>query len=163
MDGCNVALECDYIIYQEYAALQLRLKTSSKHLPSTDEYYKAAFATLNKPTNEHVELAILQNLGGLSLFGASLTDSIKASGLNDAEKDDLQKNVAKTTKAINDYVTALKGILADKKYEFRNFRIGKELFTDKFKYDLATDFTPEQVYEKANADKQMYHSKMVEI
>ncbi|MBP6532869.1 MAG: DUF885 family protein, partial [Bacteroidia bacterium] len=159
----NVAGECDYIINQPYAALDIRLKTLSKHLQSTDEYYKAAFATLNKPTKEHVELAILQNLGGLSLFGASLTDSIKASGLNDAEKDDLQKNVAKTTKAINDYVTALKGILADKKYEFRNFRIGKELFTDKFKYDLATDFTPEQVYEKATADKQMYHSKMVAI
>ena len=35
------------------------------------------------------------------------------------------------------------------KYEYRNFRIGKDLFTDKFKYDLATDFTPEQIYEKA--------------
>ena len=72
----------------------------------------------------------------------------------------MQQNIAKTTKAINEYVIALKAIVADKKYEFRNFRIGKDLFTDKFKYDLTTDFTPEQVYEKATADKQMYHAKM---
>jgi uncharacterized protein (DUF885 family) len=37
------------------------------------------------------------------------------------------------------------------------------LFTEKFKYDLATDFTPEQVYEKAKADKQMYHQKMIGV
>lgn len=159
----NVAGECDYIINQPYAALDVRLKTLSKHLQSADEYYKAAFATLNKPTKEHIELAILQNQGGLSLFGMSLTDSINASTLNDAEKQELQKNIAKTTKAIKDYVNALKGILADKKYEYRNFRIGKDLFTDKFKYDLATDFTPEQIYEKATADKHMYHGKMVVI
>lgn len=159
----NVAGECDYIINQPYADLDVRLKTLSKHLQTTGEYYKAAIATLNKPTKEHIELAILQNQGGLSLFGASLTDSIKASGLNDVEKDELQKNISKTTTAINGYVTALKAILADKNYSFRDFRIGKELFSDKFKYDLATDFTPEQVYEKATADKQMYHGKMTAI
>jgi uncharacterized protein (DUF885 family) len=65
-----------------------------------------------------------------------------------------------TIKPINDYVNALKEIVADKNYVFRGFRIGKELFAEKFKYDLATDFTPEQVYEKAVADKQFYHTKM---
>lgn len=156
----NIAGECDYIINQPYAPLNERLITLSKHLQSTDAFYKAAFKTLHNPTREHVELAIMQNLGGLSVFGASLTDSIKASGLTVGDKTTLQQNITNTTKAINNYVLALKGIVADKKYTFRSFRIGKELFTAKFKYDLATDFTPEQIYQKATADKQFYHKKM---
>jgi uncharacterized protein (DUF885 family) len=159
----NIAGDCDYIINQPYAPLDERLKILSKHLEHADEYYKAALVTLSNPTKEHLELSIKQNLGGLSLFGASLTDSIKASHLTDAEKEALQQNISKTTKAINDFVTALKAIDADKKHVFRDFRIGKELFTQKFKYDLATDFTPGQVYEKAKADKQMYHQKMIAI
>lgn len=159
----NIAGECDYILNQPYAPLDERLKTLSRHLESADAYYKAAFNALRTPTKEHVELAILQNQGGLSLFGASLNDSINASGLNDAEKKTLQENISKTTQAINGYVEALKAIVADKNYVFRNFRIGKELFAEKFKYDLATDFTPEEVYAKATADKQLYHSKMSAI
>jgi len=159
----NIAGECDYIINQPYAPLDERLKTLSKHLQASDAYYSAAFAQLKNPTKEHVELAIKQNLGGISLFGASLTDSIKSSGLSEVEKQELKQNIDKTTKAINEYVTALKGILADKNYAFRDFKIGKEMFSEKFKYDLATDFTPIQVYEKATADKQFYHSKMTKI
>ncbi|MBK9104401.1 MAG: DUF885 domain-containing protein [Saprospiraceae bacterium] len=159
----NIAGECDYIINQPYAPLDERLLTLSKHLQTTDAYYKAALAMLKKPSKEHVELAILQNQGGASVFGPALMDSIKASHLSDADKAALQENITKATIAINGYVDGLKAILADKNYTFRDFRIGKELFTEKFKYDLATDFTPEQVYEKANADKQLYHTKMAGI
>ncbi len=161
--GYNLAGECDYIINQPYAPLDERLKTLSKHLKRSDEYYAAAFKTLKNPTKEHLEMAIQQNLGGISVFETSLTDSIKASGLTEVEKNELQQNVAKTTKAINSYADALKTMLADKKQEYRNFRIGKELFTQKFLYDLTTDLTPEQVYEKATADKQIFHSKMATI
>lgn len=159
----NIAGECDYIINQPYAPLDERLLTLSRHIQASDAYYKAALAMLNKPSKEHVELAILQNQGGASVFGPALMDSIKASHLSDADKATLEQNISKTTAAINGYVDGLKTILTDKNYTFRDFRIGKELFTDKFKYDLATDFTPEQVYEKAKADKQFFHAKMVGI
>ena len=49
---------------------------------------------------------------------------------------------------------------ADKNFKFKDYRIGKKLFAEKFKYDLATDFTPEQIYDKAVADKKMWHNKM---
>ena len=159
----NIAGECDYIINQPYAPLDERLKILSKHLEHADDYYKAALTTLSNPTKEHLELSIMQNQGGLSLFGSTLTDSIKASHLTSSEKDALQQNITKATKAINDFVVSLKAIAADKNHAFRNFRIGKKLFEEKFKYDLATDFTPEQVFEKAKADKQMYHQKMQTI
>ncbi|MBK6838496.1 MAG: hypothetical protein IPG90_09650 [Bacteroidetes bacterium] len=75
----------------------------------------------------------------------------------------MSQNIVKATKAMTDYVDALKSIVADKNYTFRNFRIGKAMFAEKFKYDLATDFTPEQVYEKATADKDYFHAKMISI
>ncbi len=45
-------------------------------------------------------------------------------------------------------------MLANKKQEFRSYAIGKELFTQKFKYDIAADISPEELYAKAKADKE---------
>jgi uncharacterized protein (DUF885 family) len=159
----NLSGECDYILNQPYAPLDERLKILSNHLQNSDKYYENAFKMLNKPTKEHVELAIMQNKGGVAVFGKALMDSIKASHLPNADKMILQQNIAKTTKAMNNYVSTLNGIVADKNYVFRDFRIGKDLFREKFKYDLATDFTPEQVYEKAMADKKILHHKMFDL
>jgi hypothetical protein len=57
----------------------------------------------------------------------------------------------------------LKVIIADKNYVFRSFRIGKELYAEKFKYDLATDFTPAEIYKKALTDKNVYQQKMTNL
>jgi len=159
----NLASECDYIINQPYASLDERLKILTKHLEHADEYYSAAFKMLHKPTKEHILLAIRQNLGGISVFGKALTDSINKSQLTSTEKNDLHQNIIKTTSAINAYVAALKTIIATKDFEYRDFRIGKKLYSEKFKYDLVTDFSPEQVYEKAIADKKLYSEKMYRI
>ena len=156
----NISGSCDYIINQPYAPLDERLKILTKYLDNSDAYYKAALENLKQPTKEHLKMAINQNKGGIGIFGKSLTDSIAASHLNSAEKDALQKNIAKATTAMNDYVIGLQKIDGDKNLKFKDYRIGKKLFTEKFKYDLATDFTPEQIYEKAVADKKLWHNKM---
>ncbi|WP_293895847.1 DUF885 domain-containing protein [Flavobacterium sp.] len=156
----NISSACDYIINQPYAPLDERLKILTKYLENSDAYYKAALENLKQPTKEHLEMAINQNKGGMQLFGKSLTDSITASHLNAADKETLQKNISKAVTAMNDYVKGLEKIDADKNFKFKDYRIGKKLFAEKFKYDLATDFTPEQIYDKAVADKKMWHNKM---
>ena len=156
----NISGECDYIINQPYAPLDERLITLSNRLQYAGAYYKAAFKILHRPTKEHTELAIIQNQGGLSVFGQALTDSIKASHLSDADKATLQQRITGTTSAINVYIDSLKAFVANTNFTFRSFRIGKELFTQKFRYDLATNLTPGEVYAKAMADKKMYHQKM---
>ncbi|HNP32860.1 MAG TPA: DUF885 domain-containing protein [Flavobacterium sp.] len=156
----NISGSCDYIINQPYAPLDERLKILTKYLENTDAYYKAALENLKQPTKEHLEMAINQNKGGLEIFGKSLNDSIAASRLSAADKDALQKNIAKATAAINGYVAGLQKIDNDKSFKFKDFRIGKKLFTEKFKYDIAADFTPEEIYAKAVADKKMWHQKM---
>ncbi len=159
----NLSGECYYLINQPWAGLDERLKTLSNHLNNSTAFYKAAFQILNRPTKEHVELAILQNQGGLSVFGKSLTDSIKISHLTESEKNTLTQNAAKTVSAINEFIAALKGMLANKTQNFRNFAIGKELFTQKFKYDIAADITPEDLYANASKAKTQYYTKMFQV
>ena len=159
----NIASDCDNIINQPYGPLNEKLRILTRHLEHADKYYEAALKMLHKPTKEHIALAIQQNSGGLSVFGKALNDSINASQLTDTEKKDLHRNIDKTVKAIHTYVEALKTINATKGYEYRDFRIGKKLYSEKFGYDLVTDFTPDQIYEKAMADKKLYTGKMYKI
>lgn len=159
----NLSAECDYIINQPYAPLDDRLRILSQHLQNSASYYQAATKMLHNPVKEYIELAIKQNQAGLAVFGTSLTDSVKASGLSDDEKTTLNKNIENTITAMNGFVKELQAILADKKTAYRDFRIGKELFNEKFKYDLAVDITPEQLYQKAIAEKKMFTEKMFVI
>lgn len=156
----NLGGECYYLITQNYAPLTQRLQTLSKHIEKAGAYYSAAQNIIDHPSKEYTTLAIQQNKGSIDIFGASLTDSIKNSSLTDAEKDILQQRVAATTAAIKNYIAFLKKISADKNYAFRNFRIGKQLFDEKYKYDLVTDYTPEQMFDKADSAKNYYHQQM---
>jgi uncharacterized protein (DUF885 family) len=156
----NLSNECYYIIHQPYASLDDRLRILSKHLEKADQYFAAAFKMLNRPTKESVGLSIMQNQGGLSIFGQDLTDSVKSSHLTSGEISALDQNVSKAVKAINGYVDSLKTILSDKNYTFRKFSIGKELYKEKFKYDLATNFTPEEIYDRAMAEKMVISRRM---
>jgi uncharacterized protein (DUF885 family) len=156
----NLSNECYYIIHQPYAPLDERLRTLSNRLKNADRYYLAAYRMLNQPTRESVGLSVMQNQGGLSIFGKDLTDSIKTSHLTASETDTLNVNIAKAVNSIRSFVDSLNAVLANKNYVFRKFSIGKDLYTAKFKYDLATNFTPEEIYNKALTDKKMVTERM---
>ena len=140
--GYNLSGTSYYIINQPYAPLDDRLRILFKYLQHADEYYDAALKRLRQPTREHIELAILQNEGGIAVFEESLQDSIDASQLTDSEKNLLRENVAKTILATRQFIQALKNILGDKDYTFRGFRIGKKLFDEKFGMTLQQRLHP---------------------
>jgi uncharacterized protein (DUF885 family) len=81
----NLSGESFYLIHQPYAPLDDRLRTLSKHLENAGQYYQAALNMLNRPTRESVDLSLMQNLGGLSIFGKDLSDSIRSSHLTAGE------------------------------------------------------------------------------
>ena len=161
--GYNLGGECYEIINKNYAPLTERLKTLSNHLQHAGDYYVAALKIIHQPTREHTELAALQNEGSLDVFGKSLTDSINAASLSAAEKDTLQQRITRTTSAIKNYVSELKKILADKNYSFRSYRIGDTLFNQKFHYDIVTDYSAKEIFDKAVAAKKTYHTEMFRI
>ena len=158
----NLSNESYYIIHQPYAPLDERLRILSKHLENADKYYRAAFKMLVHPTKESVGLSIMQNQGGISIFEEDLADSIKSSHLSASEITSLNRNLEKTIRAIKNFTDSLNSLLANKNYSFRKFSIGKTLFRDKFKFDLATNFTPEELYEKAMAEKKSVTDRMVQ-
>lgn len=159
----NIGGECYYILIQNDVGLNAKLSTLSKHLQNAGAYFKAAAHNITNPTREYTQLAILQNERGLSVFGSSLADSIKASTLSQQEKVLLQKNIDSATSAIKSYVSFLKNMLADSAVHFRDFRIGRELYNQKFAYDLVVDITPEQLYTKSTSAKNEAHKKMYVI
>ena len=159
----NLGGECYYILTQNYVPLAERLLTLSEHIQHADGYYAAAIKMIDHPTKEYTDLAIQQNEGSLDVFGNVLLDSIKSSSLTKTEKDSLQNHIALTTAAIKNYIDFLKKMSTDKNYPFRNFRIGKELFAQKFKYDLVTDYTAGQMFAKADSAKHYYQTEMFRI
>ena len=156
----NLSNECYYLIHQPYAGLDERLRTLSKRLTNADLFYAAALKMLYHPTRESVGLSAMQNKGGLSVFGTELSDSIKSSHLNPAEIDTLNSHIAKTTKAISGFVGSLNAMLNDPKSVFKKYSIGKDLYNEKFKFDLVTDFSPEEIYVKAKADQKRMTTRM---
>jgi len=136
----NLGGECYYLLTRNYAPLTQRLQTLSTHMQHAADYYAAAQSIIDHPTKEYTNLAINQNEGSMDVFGSALEDSIKASSLTDVEKDTLHHRIATSVAAIKNYIAFLKKISADKNYTFSDFRIGKTLFEEKFKYDLVTDY-----------------------
>lgn len=161
--GYNIGGECYEILTRNYAPLNERLKTLSKHIAHAVEYYAAALRNINKPAKEYTQLAIQQNKGSVPIFGAMLFDSIKVSSLTDNEKDSLNVRAARAVGAIKNYAGKLQGMLDDKNFAFRDFRIGEPLFSQKLKYDLVTDYTAKQLFDKAVAAKNYYHKQSFKI
>src|SRR4030095_3197876 len=79
------------------------------------------------------------------------------------EKDTLQLRIGRTKEAMRTYAEALQKMLNDKNQSFRSFRIGENLFNQKFKYDIVTDYTPKEIFAKAVAAKNSYHREMYGI
>jgi uncharacterized protein (DUF885 family) len=159
----NLAGDCDYIVNQPYAPLHQRLVHLSHYLENATTFYQNALKITHQPVREFVELAIKQNQGGLSFFGTSLSDSINSAHLTDTQKTQLESNIAKTVAAIKNYIAALKQLTADAHLQFRPFAIGKDLYTQKFNYDLATNLTPEQLFAGASADEKHCYDRMFHL
>ncbi|GAB3587015.1 DUF885 domain-containing protein [Hymenobacter daeguensis] len=128
--------------------LDRRLRNISDKIGHAAEYYAAAQANISNPTKEHTTLGIRQNEGGLAVFSAALADSVKKSGLSEAEKKVLAARIAATRTAVQGYIDFLKNDVLSKP-AFRSFRIGRELFERKFAYEIQSHFTAAEIYQQA--------------
>ncbi len=159
----NVGGSFAELLNSQYAPLDIRLRTMNSRFKKVHEYYEAAKKNIDKPTLEHTELAVIQSKGALSVFGESFMDSVNVSGLTKAEKAEIAKGISMAKESISGYINYLEVILKNtKETEWRSYRLGKELYDQKFKYDIVSEYTAEQIYEKAVRRKVELHSKMAE-
>ena len=160
----NVANELDLLLTTEYAPPDARLRIVSARLQGVPAYYSAAKANIADPTLEHTQLAILQNRGALRLFTPELTKQVDASGLSPAEKALFLARVQAARAAIDDFIAYLGELETRLRADpARSFRIGKTLYEQKFRYDIQSGFTAEQLYRRALAGKAALHDAMEKL
>ncbi|MGZ5282471.1 MAG: DUF885 domain-containing protein [Bacteroidia bacterium] len=162
----NVGESFALLITETYAPLENRIRSFASKLNHVEAYYAAAKRNISKPTIPHTELAIQQNRGSLDIFGAMLEDSLKKANLPEAEKQNIRANANKAISAIQQYVNWLEkdvrpGLTEGK--TARSFRIGKELFDEKFQFDIQSGYSAEEVYNKALKRKAELHKEMAKL
>jgi len=148
------------MIVNDYAPLDERLKNLSSRLKNVPAYYEAAKLNIKNPTVEHTQLAIDQNRGGLSVFTTDLPAALEKSKLSDAEKKEILERSEAAQKAIEGYTVWLE---KRDNPNPRSFRLGAKLYQKKFEYDIQSDYSAREIYNKALEHKKEMHTKMVGI
>ncbi|MFB2653967.1 DUF885 domain-containing protein [Shewanella seohaensis] len=160
----NVAGGFAQIINENFAPLDDRLRSVLARMENIPAYYAAARSNIQQPTLEHTELAVMQNQGAFSVFSDDLLKQVADSGLSDAEKSLFKSRFDTATKAINEHITWLNAQVSKlKKDGARSFRIGEELYEQKFAFDIQAGMTAKQLYQKAIADKERVQGEMAKI
>jgi len=147
----NIAAPIDDLLHTDYAALPQRLRTILRRLESVPAYYDAARANLTSPTREHIALAITQGPGVSALLdelGKTAQDSI----LNAREKLLYSERIDAAHKAVDAYLAWLAEqdkALALTPDGGHSFRLGKDLYLQKFALENQSSIGAEQMYQRA--------------
>jgi uncharacterized protein (DUF885 family) len=158
----NVAQPLDLILTTEYAARPQRLRTILKRLADVPAYYQAAQASILNPTREHTQLAISQAPGTLVVLADIGKAAQESSQLTPQEKAIFAQRVANAGSAVLAWVDFLSDL--DKSQEqmqrARSFRLGKDLYEQKFAFEIQSASTAEQTYRKALAAREELLTRM---
>jgi uncharacterized protein (DUF885 family) len=158
--GYNVSGGFAEMLSNEYDALDTRLRNFNEKMAAIPAYYAAAKKNIVNPTKEHTDLAIEQNLGGISVFKDDLNEAMRKSQLPEAEKSKIRERATEAIAAIKDYAEWLKKMPNPTP---RSFRLGKELYEKKFAHEIQSRYTAAEIYKKAIAHKATLHEKMFTI
>ena len=162
----NVGESFDLILGNSKNTLEKRLTAINERLKYVPEYYIAAKSNISKPTKEHTELGILQNQGSLEIFEKIIPDSIAASKIPDELKSDLNKHLEQAVASMREYIqylTDLKSKINKDTSLSRSFRIGKILYDKKFRFEMQSCFSVDEIFQKAQDHKKEIHENMLSL
>jgi len=156
----NVIGTFAYILNEHYAPLSKRLTSFYQKMAFIPAYYKEAEKQLKNPAVELTNLAIEQHLGGVGVIETDFADSLKKANIPEATKKLMLDRAKLSADAIKGYTDFLKNMKNDKP---RSFRLGKDLYEDKFKYEIQATETAQQVFNAAVDRKVYMHHEMAKI
>lgn len=156
----NVSGSFAEILNGNYDSLDMRLRNFYLKMANIPAFYEAAKKNIKNPTVEHTQLAIEQNLGGISVFEKDFHDALNKTKFGEHEKQSMEATAKMAVDAIKDYAEWLKKL--DNKTP-RSFRLGKELYAKKFEFDIQSGYSADQIFEKAITHKKELHDKMFEL
>ncbi|RFS20621.1 DUF885 domain-containing protein [Chitinophaga silvatica] len=156
----NVSGTFAFILNENYQPLEQRLRSFAARLNNVPAYYEAAKSQISNPVPELTTLAIEQNLGGLSVFEKDFADSLRKTTIPAAEQASMVAQAKAAVGAINSYVNWLKALKPENP---RSFRLGKDLYDQKFRYDIQSAYTAGQIFDSAMVRKAYVHKEMARI
>jgi len=156
----NVTGTFAYILNEHYAPLANRLRHFYQKMANVPAYYKEAEKQIKNPVSDLTDLAIDQHTGGLSIFEKDFQDSLKKSNIPQPEQKQMIDRAKTTADAVQAFTEWLKSLKNDHP---RSFRLGKDLYADKFKYDIQSESSPQQIYNAAVERKKDIHHAMAAI
>ncbi len=156
----NVIGTFAYILNEHYAPLSKRLTSFYQKMAFIPAYYKEAEKELKNPAIELTNLAIEQHVGGVGVIENDFADSLKKTNIPEATKKLMLDRAKLSADAIRGYAEFLKNMKNDKP---RSFRLGKDLYEDKFKYEIQARETAQQVFNAAVDRKVYMHHEMAKI
>ncbi|MCL1041099.1 DUF885 domain-containing protein [Shewanella marisflavi] len=160
----NVAGGFAQLINENFAPLDERLRSFLARMENVPAYYAAAQDNIAQPTLEHTQLAIMQNKGAFSVFSDDLLKQVTASGLTQQEQALFNERFKLAVAAIEQHIQWLTALEAKLQKEgARSFRIGEELYEQKFAFDIQSGMSAKELYEKALADKARVQGEMAKI
>jgi uncharacterized protein (DUF885 family) len=149
-----------YILNEHYAPLAKRLRNFYEKMANVPAYYKEAEKQIKNPVVELTDLAIEQHLGGVGVLEKDFADSLKKTTIPQAEQKQMIERARLAAEAIKGYAAWLKSLKNDHP---RTFRLGKELYDEKFKYEIQSELTAQQIFNAAVERKKYIHREMVKI
>lgn len=156
----NVGEGFDLVLNRQNKTLRQKLSSVRQRLANVSAYYNAAIKNIDRPTKQHLDLAILQNNGSLYIFETLIPDSVAK--LNDPKfSDSIKVPLLTATQAIKRYVNYLQKYEQKPNAQFRDFRIGKETFARKFNFEIQSRYRAEEIYTRALKRKDELHNEMM--
>ncbi|TFW10778.1 DUF885 domain-containing protein [Massilia arenosa] len=158
----SIAAPLDFILNTKYAGRPQRLRTLLKRLDKVPAYYQAAQAAIVNPTHEHTQLAIRQAPGNQSVLNDIEKNVNESTQLTPAERTLFKQRLAAARAAIDGYVSFLTALDQQQMAAgtARPFRIGRDVYEQKFKYDIQSASSAEQTYQKALAARDELLTRM---
>ena len=152
----NVARTIAVLLNTEFSPLEERLRVVMARLDDVPSYYDAARQNIDRPTLEHLELAIIQSRGAFSVLNEGLLDRVRGSDLSATEKAEFEQILSGAEAAIRGWIDHLMTLSEQwaERDDVRSFRIGEALYEQKFAYDIQSTFTARELYERALAEKE---------
>ncbi|MGK0373668.1 MAG: hypothetical protein ACJA2E_000135 [Arenicella sp.] len=153
------------ILNTDYKPLAERLGAISSRLSAVPAYYQAAINNLKVPTLEHLSLAIQQSSGALKMFEKLIPEKILESELSEPVSAQLTVGLNGAAAAVKSYIVWLETKQAELQESggARDFRIGAALYEKKFKYDVESNYSSEELYNLALSAKDELHTEMIGI
>ena len=144
----------------KYESLENRLHNFYIRMKFVPAYYDAAKANIKNPTLEHTQLAIDQNLGGVTVFEGDLKSALDTAKLDEEEKKQILARAQSCADAVKGYADWLKKL---ENKQPRTFRLGKKLHSEKFDLEILSSYTVDSIYNIAVEHKKDLHKKMITL